>query len=212
LNFCRLDNKWWLPAFFDYRYPIHVELVLTHACSKSDWLPCLVCDVLPAKEAKEQFDTKHYLTYSVTREQNRVFRTTDRNIVAPHVFPENDEFWSYWKIPLDAEQVALAFRFLESQIGKPFHAGYNLNFFYLCRRKGVMLDSDYWAATHWYCSELAAATLLLCCPAFEERNLRDPCLVSPCVLEALVRDLPGMLPVESEVGCIPPIRSVRSTK
>jgi len=68
------------------------------------------------------------------------------------------------------------------------------------------LDSDFDASKQWYCSELAAATLILCCPDFARDNLRDPCLISPCALENQIRDLPQ---VGTDVPTIPYFKAVR---
>jgi len=208
LNYYRLDNRWFLPAFFNYKYATHVEIVLTHPCTKKiiSRAKCIVCDVLPKSVAQDQFDTKHYLTYSVDEEKGCVYRRTKRHIVSPQVIPANDEHWAYWRIP--TPRVEIAFAFLEAQIGKPIRQRFSLNFWLLCRRDGVRLESDFSDATHWYCSELASATLILCSDEFASINMHDPCLISPCMLESMLRDLPCIAAAEADVACIPAIRSV----
>jgi hypothetical protein len=210
VNKLRLDKQWFLPAFCDLKYAVHVEVVLTHPCTKSGGprSKCLACDALPAAIGKDQFDTKHYLTYSVDAAKSCVYRSTKRHIVAPQVVAANEEHWSYWKVP--NARAPSAFAFLEQQLGKPIRPKFSLNFWLLCRREGVLLDSDYNAATHWYCSELAAATLIMTSDAFASQNVKDPCLISPCVLENMLRDLADAGVVEAEVSCIPALRSVRT--
>jgi hypothetical protein len=205
----RLDNRWFLPSFFNYKYAYHVEIVLTHPCTKTaPRSKCMVCDVLPKSAAQDQFDTKHYLTYSVDEKAGCVHRRTKRHIVPPQVIPANDEHWAYWRVP--TTRVDVAFAFLEGQIGKPIRPRFSLNFWLLCRRDGVLLESDFHTATHWYCSELASAALILCSDTFARNNVRDPCLISPCMLESLLRELPAIAATEADVACIPAIRSVRT--
>jgi hypothetical protein len=210
VNKLRLDKHWFLPAWCDWKYAVHVEVVLTHPCTKvgAAHARCLVCDKVPAAVANEQHDTKHYLTYSVDAAKGCVHRSTRRHLVPPQVIAANEEHWLYWRIC--HIRAADAFLFLESQLDKPLRPRFSLNFWCLCRRQGVLLDSDYSAATHWYCSELAAATLLSACDAFAQHNIKDPCLISPCMLEGMLRELAQTNAVEEEVPHIPPVRSVRN--
>jgi hypothetical protein len=208
VNKYRLDNRWFLPAFCNYKYALHVEIVLTHPCTRGPRTKCIACEALPKSVAQDQFDTKHYLTYSVDEAKGCVYRRTKRHIVPPQVMACNDEQWAYWRIP--TQRVDIAFAFLERQISKPIRPRFSLNFYLLCRRDGVRLDSDFDAATHWYCSELASATLIQCSDAFASSNVKDPCLISPCMLEAMLRDLPGTSAADADVACIPAVRSVRT--
>jgi len=208
INLYRLDNRWWLPSLFDLRYACHVEIVLTHPCTFTPRHACIVCDSLPPKQARDQYDTKHYLTYSVDQKVGSVYRSTGRHVVPPTVLPENDESWCYYKMPVPPQLIAVAFRFLERQLGKPIRPRFTLNFLCLCRRDGVRLDSDFDASPQWYCSELAAATLILCCPDFARENIRDPCLLSPCALESQIREIPA---VDTDVATIPFFKSVRKS-
>jgi hypothetical protein len=207
LNYCRLDNRWFLPAFFDYRYAVHVELIITQPCTRSARTPCPVCNKVPKAAAQQQYDFKHYLTYSVDAAKGCVYRSTKRHVVPPVVMEANEEYWLYWKLPTANAQIA--FHFLESQLGKPIQPRFALNFWLLCRRRGVLRDSDYTQATHWYCSELAAAVLLLSLPAFGSVSIQDPCLISPCMLESILRDLVEAHQAQADVPRIPPMPSVR---
>ena len=211
INHYRLDNRWWLPAAFSHRYACHVEIVLTHPCTFTPRASCVVCDALPPKHARDQYDTKHYLTYSVDTKVGCVYRSTGRHVVPPSVLPQNDESWCYFRVPVPPKLMPVAFQFLERQIGKPIRRRFSLNFWCLCRRDGVRLDSDFDDATHWYCSELAAATLILSCPEFERSNIRDPCLISPCALENQLRDMQSILPVDSDLPTIPFFKAVRQS-
>jgi hypothetical protein len=157
-------------------------MVVTQSCLGSRAV-CAVCGAVPQAAAADVFDSKHYLTYSVDRKKGKVFRSTTRHVVPPVCLPENDESWSYYRMPMNKDEVALAFAFLERQLNKPMRTGFEWNYILLCRRRGVRLDSDYDAAEAWYCSELAAATLIQFCPHFDYVNVTDPCLVSPCALE-----------------------------
>jgi hypothetical protein len=185
-------NQWWLPSFLHLEYACHVEIVLTHACTGPQ-AACTACAGLPLTAARDQFEHKHYITYSVDRKRNKVYRSTARHILPPQCVRGNDESWSYYPLPMDARQCMKAFAFLERQLNKPMRKSFELNFLLLCRRNGVLLDSDYDAAESWYCSELASAVLLLCCPHFDDVNVKDPCLISPCALESMLMDIPGVV-------------------
>lgn len=183
LSYLRLD-KWWMPPCFRFRYAQHTEIIVTHPCTPD----CSLCRLIPS-DARSKYENKHYVTYSVDNYENEVYRGVKRHIIPPVVIPENNESWTYYRIPMEPLQVMKAVQFLEAQVGKPIRKRYNWNFYLLCRRKGVRLYSDYGEADSWYCSELAAATLIQFCDEFREDNLRDPCLISPCILESQIRDL-----------------------
>jgi len=182
---CRLD-KWFMPSIFRESFPNRVELLVAGPCLHSR---CRVCN-LSHELCKGRFDGVHYVTYAMS---DCLFRSTKRHIQPPEAVKENAEAWFYYKIPMEEIQVWRTLVFLESQIGKPFHYGFHLNFICFCRRRGVKLDDDYSKTEAWSCSELAAATLVQFCPQYESFNCFDPCLVSPCMLESQLQELDGVV-------------------
>lgn len=189
-------NQWWLPRFLSLEYACHVEIIMTHACTDGSRGGCIACDLLPTTAARDQYDHKHYITYSVDRKQNKVYRSTGRHILPPECVPGNGESWSYYALPIPVTQIPLAFAFLERQLNKPMRSSFELNFALLCRRSGVMVDSNFEDAESWYCSELASAVLIQFCPLFDEANIRDPCLTSPCALEAQIMEIEGVVELD----------------
>lgn len=193
----RLDAFGGLFSFLSRSYPSHVEAVIVCPCIKSPLRsspPCPLCQTLPVAQAVEQFNTKHYIAYSVDKTRGCVFSSAGRHVVPPEVIAANDEFWSYWKIPLTEEQVLTAFRFLESQKNKPIHSRFAWNFLVPLCTAGVTLQDDPWEAEAWFCSELAASLLLVCWPEFAAQCDLDPCRFSPCILQSSLSDL---LPAEA---------------
>jgi hypothetical protein len=185
----RFDRCWLWPEILRHRYAYHVELVVTHPCVRD----CDVCRGLPSQAASDRFNNnKHYVTYTVNDEFKKVTRSTKRHIIAPPSPPENDEDWTYYRMPMKPNVVRDAFHFLESQLGKPIRNS-SLNFYCLCRSKGLHLDDpDFAANDAWSCSELASAVLILYCSEYADTNIRHPCLTSPCSLESQVRDVPSV--------------------
>jgi len=211
VNHCRLDQFSWLLPVLGYSFANHAEAVLVHPCEgprTRSASGCPVCTALPPAEARDQYEYKHYVAYSVDQARNCVFRSVGRHVVAPQVVPENDEYWTYYKIPVSAAEAMLAFRFLEEQMGKRFRAEFMWKFFWPWCRREVEGDADPWKAEAWHCSELTAATLSVCWPAFDEALDRPFSMVSPCVLQSILVDL--LPPEASDHSSIPVPLSVRS--
>lgn len=200
----RVDNvaKWrfdkcclW-PRALKVPYAIHTEIVITHSCGP--W--CSLCQYLssPVKRAASLWNNKHYISYSLDKSRRKVYRSEGRHVLPPECKPGSNESWSYHRIPMRAADVQNAFFYLEAQIEKPmattwldrYFPTYMRNFLCLIRRVGVRLDDDYSRISEWqHCSELASTVLVQFCRDFAEENYRDPCLISPCILESQICDL-----------------------
>lgn len=188
-NSWRLDGRWWLPKAFDLEYPIHIEIVLTHACGGQ----CTFCRNFGPQS---RVNGVHIVTYSLDLQNKKVFRTVDRHFASPKVDPANgNEFWSYFCTPIVSASVLKAFDFLQAQVSKPIRKRFLWNFLCLCRQDGAKKGDNFAEASSWHCAELASATLMLFWPEYEQYCLQDPSLVSPCILDLQLRELIPSSPV-----------------
>lgn len=183
----RFDRMPLVPAFLRRRFPVHVEIVIIAACTNGVF--CEICRCTKTSTV-QTFEGRHYLTYSVDLRRGVVFLSIGRHITPPEVLHDSNESWVYHKIPLDDAAIVEAMNFLQKQLGKPVRDFYRV--FACCcllsaHQTGSVLEDRanmFDDVTEWFCSELAAATLLCCYSEFQSGY--NPGETSPCRLDGIL--------------------------